>query len=232
MPRRTMKGRRRFRRRRRRMRIPRRRLPPVGMPSKQLVRLRYCDEITLDPVAGAIQHYNLSANGMFDPDITAVLGHQPLYFDQYMANYDHYTVIGSRIRVTCVPHDAAYATQAYPGAFGVNISDDPTFLYSSFPQIVESNQNRGYYRSYSNSLTGANTKGKAPSIVRKFSAKKFFQAALTDSNKGTVATNPTDQAYYQVWASSVDSNDPSRANFLVEIEYIALLTEPKFIARS
>lgn len=62
---------RRFRRRRRR-RI--KKLPPVGMPSKKLVRLRYCDEIALDPVAGGIATYNFSANGMYDPDITAALG--------------------------------------------------------------------------------------------------------------------------------------------------------------
>lgn len=61
---------RRFRRRRRRIK----KLPPVGMPAKKLVRLRYCDEIRLDPVAGGIATYNFSANGMYDPDITAVLG--------------------------------------------------------------------------------------------------------------------------------------------------------------
>lgn len=149
-----------------------------------------------------------------------------------MANYDHFAVIGSKIKVTALPHDNAYNTQALPLAFGVNLSDDSTFLYSTLSQIIESNQNRGTWRSANNSLTGASYKGKHPSITRKFSAKKFFQNALADSNKGTTASNPSDQAYYQVWASSVDSNNPSRTNFMVEIEYIAILTEPKFIARS
>lgn len=210
----------------------RRRLPPVGMPSKKLVRLRYCDEIVLDPTAGAINVYNFSANGMYDPDITAVLGHQPLYFDQYMANYDHFCVIGSKIKVTCIPTGNGDSGSRFPGAFGINLSDDSTFSYTSFAQIVESNQNRGHYRSYNNVLTGANTAGRRPSITRKFSAKKFFNNALADSNKGTVATNPSDQAYFQVWAASVDANDPSRTAFLVEIEYIAILSEPKFINRS
>ena len=219
---------RRFRRRRRRVK----KLPPVGMPAKKLVRLRYCDEIRLDPVAGGIATYNFSANGMYDPDITAVLGHQPLYFDQYMANYDHFTVIGSKIKVTAVPTGNGMSSQQVPLAFGVNLSDDTTFQYTSLAQIIESNQNKGMWRSANNVLTGANTKGKAPLITRKFSAKKFFQNALADSNKGTVATNPSDQAYYQIWACSVDSNDPSPTVFMVELEYIALLTEPKFIARS
>lgn len=231
MPPRSRYPKRKPRRRKRRMRRYKK-LPPVGMPSKQLVRLRYCDEITMDPGSGQIQTYNFSANGMYDPDITATLGHQPLYFDQYMSNYDHFTVIGSKIKVTVLPHDNAYATNAYPLAFGVNVSDDTTFQYTSLAQIIESNQNRGMWRSANNSLTGANYKGKHPQIVRKFSAKKFFQNALADSNKGTVATNPSDQAYYTVWASSVDSNDPARTSFLVELEYIALLTEPKFVDRS
>lgn len=219
-------------RRRRRMR-QKRRLPPLGlMPSKKLVRLKYCDEIRLDPGAGQISTYNFSCNGLYDPDITAVLGHQPLGFDQAMSFFNHYNCIGSKIKVTCIPTDAQYQTNAYPGAFGINISDDTTFPYTSYPQIVESNQNRGSYRSYSNSLTGANTAGRAPSITRKWSAKKFFANPLSDSLKGSVATNPSEQAYFQIWASSVDANDPSPAAFLVEVEYIALLTEPKFLAQS
>lgn len=210
----------------------RKRLPPLGYPRKQMVRLKWVEEIVLDPVAGGISTYILSANGMFDPDITAALGHQPLYFDQYMAGYDHYTVVGSKIKVTPLPFDSQYSTAATPGAYGINLQDDTTFNYTELAQIVESNQNKGNWRMYSNSLTGANTKGRSPSITRKFAAKKFFQKALTDSNKGTIATNPSDQAYFQVWASSVDVNNPARTAFLVEMEYIALLTEPKFIARS
>lgn len=207
------------------------RLPTLGMPSKKLVRLRYCDEITLNPAMNAFDSILFSANGMYDPYIPAG-GHQPLYFDQYMANYDHYTVIGSKIKVTPIPSDSQYSTSALPGAFGVFLDDDVAFSYTSLAQIVESNQNKGDWRMYSNSLTGANTKGKNPSITKYFSAKKFIQNPLADSNKGTIASNPTDGVFYQVWACSVGANDPVSAQFMVEIEYIALLTEPKFIAQS
>ena len=36
---------------------------------------------------------------MFHPDKSSV-GHQPMYFDQLQAIYDHFTVINSRIKVT------------------------------------------------------------------------------------------------------------------------------------
>lgn len=224
------KFKRRPRHRRRRLRRGRK-LPPLGMPSKKLVRLRYCEEIALDPDSTAMATYTFSANGMWDPNTTGG-GHQPLFFDEYMKSYDHYTVIGSKIKVTPLCSDAHYATNGYPGAYGVIVDDDSAFQYTNLAQIIESNQNRGNYRMYSNSLTGANTKGKNPSITRTFSAKKFFQAALTDSNKGTVATNPSDQAFYTIWTSSIDVNNPTRAAFMVEIEYIALLTEPKFVEQS
>lgn len=228
----TNRRQRRNNRKRRTTKVTKRsRLPALGMPSKQLVRLKYVDEITLDPSAGGIATSVFSANGMWDPYIGAG-GHQPLYFDQYMANYDHYSVLGSKIKVTPLPNDSQYATTSTPGAYGVIVDDDVTFSYTSLAQIVESNQSRGKWRMYSNKLTGANTSGKRPTIVQHFSAKKMIADPLGDSNKGTVASNPSDGVFYQVWTSSVNANDPVPCSFLVELEYIALLTEPKFIAQS
>ena len=232
MPRRNNRGNRRGANKRRRRMVRYKKLPPLGMPKKQLVRLKYADEIRLDPVAGGLATYNFSANGMYDPDVTALLNHQPLFFDEKMSAYNHFHVLGSKIKVTCIPTGNGQSSNQVPGAFGVNISDNTVFPYTSFAQIVESNQNKGKYRSYSNSMSGANTAGRAPSIIQKFSAKKMFANPLADTLKGSVATNPTEQAYFQIWSASVDSNDPSPTAFLVEVEYIALLTEPKFVAQS
>ena len=66
------------------------------VPLKMAATLLYSDQITLNPAAGTVSKHVFSANGLFDPNITGV-GHQPRGFDQYMALYNHYTVIGARI---------------------------------------------------------------------------------------------------------------------------------------
>ena len=49
-------------------------------------------------VAGAVSTWVLSANGLYDPDISGV-GHQCAGFDQIMEFFDHYTVISSKIYI-------------------------------------------------------------------------------------------------------------------------------------
>jgi hypothetical protein len=48
--------------------------------------------------AGAQVNYLFSCNGLFDPNVTGT-GHQPLYFDQLMAIYDHYVVLNSKCTI-------------------------------------------------------------------------------------------------------------------------------------
>ena len=56
-------------------------------------------------------------NCLFDPWLT-VGGHQPLYFDQVAAIYQHYTVMKARMKVTIVPN----TVDAYVS--GILIDDD------------------------------------------------------------------------------------------------------------
>ena len=48
------------------------------------------------PGTTSTQQFQLRANGMFDPQ-TAVGGHQPRGFDEFMEAYDMFTVMGSKI---------------------------------------------------------------------------------------------------------------------------------------
>ena len=118
----------------------RRRLPPLGFPKSKKVRLRYVQTFSLDAPGSGIATRYFRANGMFDPD-ASVGGHQPLYFDQYMAGYDHYTVIGSKIKVT--PSNASTA-DIVPVYYGVIIDDDSSNSYTNADQIIESNQGRTF----------------------------------------------------------------------------------------
>ncbi len=84
------------------------RQPRVGFATRQLVKMRYFADVELDPGAGAMAAHIFSANGLFDPDITGV-GHQPYSFDQWMAVYDHYHVVGAKISVTFLSTQEAAA---------------------------------------------------------------------------------------------------------------------------
>jgi hypothetical protein len=203
-------------------------MPPLGMPSRKLVRLKYVDTISIDPpAAGVLAHY-FSANGMFDPNITGT-GHQPLYFDQWMAGYDHFTVIGSKIRVT--PSNPTTA-DIVPCQYGCIIDDNTTFSYTTSAQVIESSQGR--FSKIAGAKTAPQTKYSS-SIVRKWSGKKFFGTKSLigeDTFRGSAATNPVEEAYFGVWAGSIGDQNGGKLYLTIEIEYIAMLTEPKFVAQS
>lgn len=224
-------GRQRAARKRRRKlvtRYKRTRLPALGFPKRKLVRLKYCDTINLDPSLSGIAYNYYRCNGMYDPD-ASLGGHQPLFFDQYMAGYDHFTVIGSKIKVTpCNPTTA----NIIPVQYGVTIDDDGVFSYSTSDQIIESNQGR-YFK-----LAGAENTPQtrySNSLVRKWSARKFFGSKSIIGKaeyKGTASGDPLEQAYYGVWVGSVANTDGGNIYLTIELEYIAVLTEPKYVAPS
>lgn len=71
--------------------------------------------------------------------------------------------------------------------------------------------------------------------TRYFSAKKFFgtkNIVGKDLYRGSTSASPTEEAYFQIWVASIAGGDPTTMNFLLEIEYIAVLTEPKFVDQS
>lgn len=183
---------------------------------------RYVEnQISINPTtAGAADTYVFSANGLFDPNITGI-GHQPIGFDQLMLMYDHYTVIGSKIKCTFVNTD-----NITPAQVGISLRDVPT------PEI-------DIRRSIENSLCKYRTVGSSGSgdsnktvITYKFSTKKFFKKSqiIAESDyKGSISSNPTEQAYFHCWGAPIINVDPTAIQLFVEIEYIVLLTEPKLL---
>lgn len=146
-----------------------------------------------------------SANGMYDPDITGT-GGQPMYFDQLIALYDHYTVLRSRIK--CIPvHSAAVYIQ-----YSIYKDDDTTTV--------------------SNALDAScRPEAKWDIVIPSLGVKQVvlyqdFNAAATfgpnpqaqDSLQGNATANPTEQSYYVVQAYS-GSGTSSNGDLMVEIEY-------------
>lgn len=207
----------------------RRYLPFTGEGNKKLVKLKYCTNIFLDANSGDAVEYIFSANGLYDPDVTGS-GHQPRGFDQQMEYFEHYTVLGSKCTVKMVPLGVSNVN---PSAWTIVLSSSqsPFVNYNEIYELMEARMGTskfgvaGIYSGYSNSPV--------PLTSRKFSSKRFFGPNYLDKDySGSAASNPAEQAYYHIWSTNLGQNDPGLATFIVEIDYIALLTEPKDIVSS
>lgn len=205
-------------------------LPLTGFPERKLVRLKYTETITLDPGAGAAVVNYFSCNGMFDPNITGT-GHQPLGYDQWQALYESYQVLSAKIKVT--PVNASTAN-VIPVAYGVILDDNSVFSYVGTDEVIESKQGQDYKLAGHSSMIPQTNYSK--NITKIFSGKKFFGSGknfLGENNyQGTDSTNPANQAFFGVWAGSIGGANGGNMSFIVEIEYIALFTEPVFLDQS
>ncbi len=194
-----------------------------------MVKLRYVDSVNLDGGAGgAINQFSIRANGMYDPQVT-IGGHKPRGYDQQMVGYDHYTVVGSKIKVTISPAYAqATLINTLPGAFGVILTDNGVFNYANPEEVMEGTQGTAY-------RTFGYPGNSKVSMSKTFSARKFFGKKYVvgaAEYKGSSGSDPTEQAYFMVWAAGLGGTDPGNLLVTIQVDYIAVLTEPKFIAAS
>lgn len=193
----------------------------IGFPKQIIMTHKYVNTSSFSIPAAAVtmQKFTFSANGMFDPNITSG-GHQPLYFDQMSALYNHYTVIGSSYKITIV----APETNLYVASF---IEDNDTLVGTSVDAIAE--QTQAKKRTFLSSSV-------KPLIMNlKWSAKKFFGGSILGNGnlQGTPASNPAEQSYFiTVVQSDVIPGTGYNLNFTVEVRYIAVWKELKDIASS
>lgn len=228
----TVAIKRRLKRRRRIYRIKRkirksRNLILGGFPKSKMVKLRYVTEITLDPAANLYQVHHFRANSLFDPDYTGI-GHQPSNFDRWMNIYNHYTVVGSKITAKYMPTAApSGSTGSY---FGIMLTDDYKTIGNVFTSGGVANIMEQRLNTSSRFVAGAHVLAHPCTVVKRFSAKKFFgkkDQVMDGLYRGDASSNPQENAFFSVYTMSVGGNDPALINVLIKIDYIAVLTEPK-----
>lgn len=214
--------------RRRRRRFRQKRYIPYGMfPKRAICRLKYAQFVTLDPgVTANSVSYSFRANCVQDPNYTGA-GHQPKQFDEIMALYKHFTVLGSKIKVT---QQAQSTTELTPCIWGVDVGEDPLEHNDRYLTDIIEDRNVKRWRT-----SGLKTDNRQV-VVKRFSAKKWFGVPkVLGSGKaftGTSTASPSDVAYFNIWATPVSGNDPGNFYFMVEIEYIVAFTEPDTIPQS
>lgn len=199
----------------------------LGFPRRLTQTHRYAQTgIIQGGASGAMATYNFRCNGMFDPDATGA-GHQPMYFDQLTALYDHYCVIGAKIRVTfCIAESTPTVTQTrMPITVGVFINDDTTTT-PGINGVLENST----HKAKSFTLNDGSPK----TVTCKWSAKKTFGGSvLGNSNmQGTATVNPAEEQFFTLFTDSAAVVEAIDVFYRVQIDYIAVWTELKDIASS
>jgi len=192
----------------------------LGFPKKMTMTHKYTQTVLMTSTAGVMQQLHWSCNGMFAPFASGT-GHQPLYFDQMGALYNHYTVIGSRCSFKLVPSSALQVAIVV----GAYVNDDTT-AQTAINTIGE--QSTG-----TRIMIGADS-NRNYTIRKKWSAKKYFGGSVLGNNdlEGTTVGNPNEQSYFNISMQAADASTTASIFVDVEISYIAVWAELKDIAGS
>lgn len=182
------------------------------LPSTRKVTLRYAQKFSIvSNVAQASTHI-FRANDMYDPDFSGV-GHQPRGFDQLMAMYDHFTVVGAKITImTAQPGTSAIV--------GISLQDDATSTTDP-ENLLETRPD--------DSVIGVVAAGaEALSLSLGYSQRKFFGVSgIDDKYQGSKVSSPQEGAYFHVWQAAINDTSSNTSHYVAVIDYIALLSEPQ-----
>lgn len=194
-------------------------------PRKLRQTLVYAENfpVTLNAVAGLTTWHTFRANGLFDPRF-AIGGHQPMGFDQLMAIYSKYTVVGAKLSFW-----VTVGTQTFNnGYFGINIRDPAASAVTTTESSVESQ-----YSTFSTFGYLQNTK----KVVMNFDGPKYFNSndiVDDDTLSGTLTTDPTRVALADFWVGcdQAPTSPNNVVNVMIKIEYDAYFYEPKNVVSS
>lgn len=184
--------------------------PSWGFPNRLFIKHKYAELFTLTSTTGSLATYQFSCNGMFDPNITGT-GHQPMYFDELGAIYDHYTVVKSVAKFTIT-----YGSTVNSGAITLTIDDDVA---------ISSNANFAAEQGTAiQKFIGAQD-GSPTVLTKTWTAKQFGPQALDNDNlQGTTSANPVEQSYYTLYFTALNLQT-AVVNVGVEIIYHAVWDE-------
>lgn len=185
----------------------------TGFPPILKNTLKYASTQTFSMGAG-FGSYLFSTNGLFDPDQTGAGTHQPLYFDQLTAIYDHYRVVKSK------------CTFKFKNSNNVNYSivmfiDDDTTIATGVVGIYPAAERQGAKLVVYNGSVAP-----APKTTLYWDSNKAFGTrSMADTDlQGTIGTNPVEQQHFAIYGYD-DTRSASVFTFDVEIEYTTLWDE-------
>lgn len=183
----------------------------ANMPLSFTSKLKYHASFTLAAGVAAAATHVFSANSLFDTDVTGG-GHQPRGFDQIMAMYDHYEVIGAKITALMdnPPVDTIFAIQVRDNAAGTvninNVMEAGNVVYNAAIPSA------GNIRPISMSV-----------VPNKWLGRPLHDDVL----KGTSTSSPFEQINFWVSDYAINPALGSTVLCIADLEFTTLFTEPK-----
>lgn len=192
----------------------------LGFPLKMAMTHKYFETIDMASTSGSTVTYSFHANSLFDPNYSGS-GHQPLYYDNMAAIYNHYCVIGSKITVKL----AGASTSNTSTSFALYLNDDVTAT-PTLSSLMEQSKSK-----YCVIPAGSNN---IYSCTLKWSAKKTFGGSILGNPSLSAATNanPLETSVFTIAGFPQNLTSTQTYNMQVMIEYIAVWTELKDVAGS
>jgi len=195
----------------------------VGFPRTTMVKLRYVDSFDLNAGVATLAYHSMRANSCFDPNRTGI-GHQPMNFDLWSSLYNHYVVVGSKIR--CVFNPSSSTLQG-GWVFGCTLADDHT--QTTDPTTLME-QGLTKYKIRDGVVQHS---GQAAAVTCCYSAKKFYNIKNIQDNLlrlgASIVANPSEEACFNIFSGPIpgSATDQALVYVTVIIDYIVLFSEPK-----
>lgn len=197
-----------------------------GFPQKVTMSHRYCELQQLS--AGASPNALLfSCNGLFKPNQSAA-GHQPYYFDQLTAVYNHYRVMKAKITLSISPQNTGQVATY----FSLTSNDDTTVTNNTvFGQVEQQDARYG--------ILAAGSTDRVVILTARYDAYKVFGrnrdlASLMASDwlQGTISANPTETYNWVLLYDSLDGTSVCTVNVVCDIQYDCIWDEVKEVSTS
>lgn len=186
-----------------------------------MAKLKYSDRVLISPGSGTPGVFVLSVNNLYDPQ-TSTGGHQPRGFDQLMAIYKRYTVVGAKVVLTALQ---STSEAAQPELVGIYFSNSSSAL--PFSDYTESPSTK--YKLLEPVLDHH------VKVTHKVSVKKFFKSSsiLSDDNlAGDVGSGPNKVLYAHCFSAPLNSALAAQLYAHIYIEFTAVFTDPNLLPES
>lgn len=194
-----------------------------GFPQRTKISHTYCQSYSTAAVpVGGLTH-QFSCNGMWAPTFSYT-SHQPFYFDQMNALYNHYTVVKSKMTIMMQGGDG----NPVPLAVCLAIDDDGT-VPTTQPMFMAEWPNSNYL------ILPAGTSANPTIRTMYWDAVKYFgpNPTANDGLQGDGTQNPAEQSNYIICFQPIDATAATvDFNYTVIIEYEAIWTETKSVLPS
>lgn len=221
----------------------------IGFPQSLRTTLRYVvrKDYNVSSLAN-IEYERFRANGMFDPEVS-LGGHQPRGFDQAMALYQTFTVLGSTISVnfaytgydgpatldsTTQSHlvkssgDVTDAPASPPVMVGIYKGTEALTLPITGEELME--HSRVVWKPMNSQQPGVTVRSRAS--IASFFGKRSLVGA--EGYTGSDTADPAELVEYWVWVGRTGRTAAGLCHIsaYVTIEFDAIFTEPKVLQAS